>query len=648
MKVNKEEKIRQQQENDSKSLVHLHQHEELQNGASMKLVYVHPGMSQSLDPSRKFNPNADLNRPTNSKVISRTSALPGITNVVVILFLAVFASIFTSCEKEQPIQTQNCTDCKICPDNPLCPPLCSDCDECPNDPMCNVICIDCSECPEEEHCQDVATTINNEIQSLFVLNQESEITDPPVLVSTTLEEEGELSCTVKSYKWGLGSESPFLYDPTSDVIFVGNILDGESIVNGGYRPVLNAYREPINISISSTNFDAPVATVEKPSLSTYRNAWNSMVDGGTNGSVGAKIDYKFQKIHSNEQLKVALEGNLKIPFSSISASYNFDDSSVKTRFLVKYVQEYYSVDMDIPNQVSDFFYNAPADLASLDYGPVYVSSIKYGRTMMAMISSSDEANEVEAALKAKINFILKGGIDASLEQKRIINTSTINVLVLGGTPTAINGVDDIARYIQEGVQFSKDSPGVPMAYTLRYLKDNSIAKIVQSSDYKIRDCEVKASVHTFTPSDIYRFYPTRLNGDREFNGNGPAVVANCEIFISSNRKEILLKKFFRANEIDGDSKAEKEETTTLILAPNGKKFLGITSDKFTKAQYVDNDRDLDILSIPCNEDACSFSGNLVQRFEVIGDTEGHDLGPNPHDTHLSIFFNKITYELVNE
>jgi len=82
MKEKNEKKIRHQQENVSKLPAHLHKCESMQKDIKMKLVYEHPDLSQSLDPSRKFRLDSDLIRTTNLKEVSRASALPGRSNIV--------------------------------------------------------------------------------------------------------------------------------------------------------------------------------------------------------------------------------------------------------------------------------------------------------------------------------------------------------------------------------------------------------------------------------------------------------------------------------------------------------------------------------------------------------------------------------------
>jgi thiol-activated cytolysin len=45
------------------------------------------------------------------------------------------------------------------------------------------------------------------------------------------------------------------------------------------------------------------------------------------------------------------------------------------------------------------------------------------------------------------------------------------------------------KFIKTGGNYSKDSPGAPIAYKLAYLKDNSPGRLSFTTDYDVKDCE---------------------------------------------------------------------------------------------------------------------------------------------------------------
>lgn len=66
-------------------------------------------------------------------------------------------------------------------------------------------------------------------------------------------------------------------------------------------------------------------------------------------------------------------------------------------------------------------------------------------------------------------------------------------MVIGGSATGgvevVNGIDGLESYLAIGAQFSPTSPGVPLSYTLRNLKDNSLFKLALQAEYSIPECE---------------------------------------------------------------------------------------------------------------------------------------------------------------
>jgi hypothetical protein len=83
-------------------------------------------------------------------------------------------------------------------------------------------------------------------------------------------------------------------------------------------------------------------------------------------------------------------------------------------------------------------------------------------------------------------------IDASIsgEFESLMASSTMKVYVLGGSGTdaaqTVDGFEAFKAYIKAGGAFSGQSPGAPISYKLRYIRDNTIGKIVSAASYPIR------------------------------------------------------------------------------------------------------------------------------------------------------------------
>jgi len=157
------------------------------------------------------------------------------------------------------------------------------------------------------------------------------------------------------------------------------------------------------------------------------------------------------------------------------------------------------------------------------------------------------------------------------------------------------------------------------------------------------DCSTpEPESYTFIPESIYDICPVHIGGDREFYGHGPVVTIRCEAFIVNDRK-IYVSVYFHAIETTPNwTEGLFEDRFEIYDAPNGKKINQITSSIRSHAEYVDYNQLFDYPNIT--------NGNLVQSFQVMGDTGGNDFGQciNNSDTELNITFDIMTIELVDE
>lgn len=333
------------------------------------------------------------------------------------------------------------------------------------------------------------------VSALEFLNQPDEIPVPiEVEVIDTAEASGDYVCSVKRYKAAPGYDELFLMDPTSDVIYPGAIIKGESIPTGEYIPIL-ADRKPMTISVSLQNIaGSPSRTIEQPKLSTVREAINDILSADVTGATPAKVSFEIEEIYSEEQLALAVGGNYKNSFVSVAGSFDFTKQDIRSRLVVKFLQIYYTIDMDLPQQPSNLFQTFP-DMASLgSASPLYVSTVTYGRMVLFTVESSYSSFEMNAALNATFSSgVQSGSIDVSSQYSNMINNSSVKAYILGGSGSAavqgVNGIDGIINFMTSGGDYSKESPGAALSYKLRYLKDNAVANIILTSEYNVRQCQ---------------------------------------------------------------------------------------------------------------------------------------------------------------
>jgi thiol-activated cytolysin len=318
--------------------------------------------------------------------------------------------------------------------------------------------------------------------------------------TSSAQREGDFSCTTTDLVETRNYDRLVAYSANSDSLWPGAIIGGKSLETGQLTQ-LQFDRAPLGISLSLSNLTgSKSATVTDPKLSSYRDAVAGILSSELNGATPANLYADIEEVHSLEQLSMAMGINVTFltgGLANIGASFNFDKEDVRSRYVVKYTQSYYTVDIDQPERPSSFLSPSVTleDVAErIPEGnpPMFVSSITYGRTIVFTFESQYSSTEIGAAL----DFAYRGGVDVSgdvsVNYKQMLSESKINAYILGGSGAqaakAIDNFDALMDFIHDGGDYSPDSPGSPIAYKLNYLRDNQPAKIALTEDFVVRDC----------------------------------------------------------------------------------------------------------------------------------------------------------------
>ncbi len=342
---------------------------------------------------------------------------------------------------------------------------------------------------------EAKTRFNQQLATLGTFKQAAELNEPLDLKQTKTERDPSnalLECYEKRYKVAPGFDEMLTLDPTTDVIYPGAILVGASIPSGEYTPVV-ADRQAITLSISLQNLSgSPIVEIANPKLSTVREGIKTILAQEVESATPAKLSFEISEVYSEEHLGVALGANYRSAGGSVSAAFNFNQSTYKNKFLVKYIQTYYTIDMDVPAQPSDLFATLPDWSSFGNTSPVLVSSIAYGRMVLYAVETNKSLTEVNAAFNAAVK---SGGAALKAKYQKTIEASNIKAVVIGGSANdaaqIVHGPNELYSFIAEGGNYSKASPGAPLSYKLRYVKQGTpTARVVLTSEYTIRECDV--------------------------------------------------------------------------------------------------------------------------------------------------------------
>jgi len=309
-------------------------------------------------------------------------------------------------------------------------------------------------------------------------------------------EEGELWCAYVHYSETRHEADFVALDYDSQDLWVGNVVRGASALEGQLIPIALP-RAPIVLSTAAHNLEgSPVRVLEDPRLSGYREVHKDFADHLLTGGKTA-VAYSEERVHSLSQVSVEVGTSAGFVLGSVSNMFDFSNYEESTKILVQFSQEYYSIEADAVPTPQDFFTDdvTPADFAphvEEDGPPMYIQSIAYGRKVLFSLESQATEYDVRSALQASLGLFGAGAETEVTEHHRnVLDSSRIKAVILGGNPDdavkVVTGFDGLVEYIQEGAEYSADSPGEPIAYKLSYL-DNVDALSAISGSYQERQC----------------------------------------------------------------------------------------------------------------------------------------------------------------
>lgn len=313
----------------------------------------------------------------------------------------------------------------------------------------------------------------------------------------TPESSGDYTCTKTNLQETEQFAEIVAFAANSGSMYPGAIVGGKTIETGLFTPrVLDRAPMTFSASLEGVVDGAVSATLEHPSLSTFRDAMGVILAQEIVGNTPADIHSQIEEVYSHEQLGLAVGLDVGWLNGDISASMRFDDQETRSRFVVQFTQTYYTVDIDPPGTAADFLApDVTLEQVEAEIGddpPAYVGSVSYGRTVYFAATSELSSQELRAAL----DFGFKGTVSVdgsvSLTHEEVLQNSEITAFILGGDSTvavqAVYGADELREFIQSGGTYSAESPGAAIAYKLAYLHDDSPARFSLTTDYEVEEC----------------------------------------------------------------------------------------------------------------------------------------------------------------
>lgn len=459
--------------------------------------------------------------------------------------------------------------------------------------------------------EDEKASINDYIQKLSydpetMLNYQntnggsssSEVTSSDT--STSNSSNDQVTCISTTYSLRENFENIAILRPTSGVIWPGALVKGNQSMMDGLPDPITLSRAPVTFKIDLPGIgESGVQTVENPTNSNIQAAidkslewWNANAyqEGYVNS---ASSSYKVKKAYSSKQ--IALEVGLSAQWATgdVSAQFNYQSSEEKTVIMAVYKQAFYTITMDSPKS-PDAVFGKDVTLEQVKSAmnnaapPAYVQSVTYGRIIMFRMETSYKASsyEIESAFKYAAGISVDGSLEA--EYKEILKNSSVELIVLGGnaavSSSAISAksANDLVPIIEgDNAVYSRNNPGVPVSYTIRYLKDNSLAKLGYFTEYTATEC---SSIKTVDNIDINL---GRFNVKRDCDGiEGPGDFSFEVEILGKNGAKLSTYSMSSITKSDGEYVNISKTISIKLDRTQGNKFT---------VKFICNEWDKDIL-----------------------------------------------------
>ena len=309
----------------------------------------------------------------------------------------------------------------------------------------------------------------------------------------------EWVCETIKYSASDNPNDFFMFNPLASVLWPGNLVQGKSIESGIPTSIPVSKRQPGNITltiVSSAGNTEMSRTVDKMQLSSVNQAMNDILSGFS-GHGYAKYEFDMEFIEDASSLNFKLRAGYSGGVANASAVFGINWSQNRTRMLVKLHQQYFTMAYDDPHGFDGVF---TPDITVRDLenytgtgNPIcYISSVTYGRVYYLLYESTASKTELEAALNIKY-----GGAELStnLEYNNTMNRTTVKIRQIGGN--AADGLssatmptkESVQTFLDNGANFSPESPGAPISYTVKHLRDASLVRMNNTMEYEISQCD---------------------------------------------------------------------------------------------------------------------------------------------------------------
>ena len=392
------------------------------------------------------------------------------------------------------------------------------------------------------------------IASQKVIGNET-FTDTQNGVSKKLQKSGNtIQIVTKTPKEEKGNSNCFSTIGNIAKCYPGALVYADDDLIEGNPSFVNLERNSINLTVQNAPLrsgESPTIEVKNPSkssevasaLTTLSNRFEEGADSA------AEVECHLTSVISEEQLKAtgsfnqSVYGKLKLDFSAAS-------EKKKQIVLLEYNQIYYTVNSDLQLGGAAFSPNETfqhvSTMITNDKPAAMITSVNYGRKIVACIETTDMSFDLKTALEAS-GYGDKVGGKASVDYNNKLSSCHVSYYVYGGTAgnsakIIVNKTTkDLLDAINEEAKFTKNG-ALPISYTASFLKDGKTAQVNFCGKYCTTTIETRKPVPVTINADgrsgRLKSYTVKITGQRikDIENDGHFVLGENETL-----KEITMK-----------------------------------------------------------------------------------------------------------
>ena len=343
----------------------------------------------------------------------------------------------------------------------------------------------------------------------------------------------QYACSTTPYSLTKNPEKIVTFEPDAGILYPGSIIQGKGHVLGigSLKELPIRQRAPLTLTIDLLTSDN-TETIQNPDVSTVQSALGNLISKAqTAGHVGgSKAVYTEKLTHSVEQAALQLGLSARYMRGSVTGSLDASRSLDKTTLTASFIQNLFTVSIVQPQSPGGWFSDEfTQDLLDQqkalgnigpDNIPVYVANITYGRILHFSFTSTASEREIRGALSASYDGgTASGSVQLTAEQKEILRTAEIKIAQVGGTSNQIESLiraGNIKAYFESDIKLTSAKP---ISYTLKNLGDNSVAKVAETTNYNVTQCNVtdveKKIIGERVKITLENIYVTRVDGDND-------------------------------------------------------------------------------------------------------------------------------------